>query len=325
MTGPASDARQVLAHLSAAGTSVLLIGDGGMPEIAYWGAALGTGPIDVASFERPVVGGGLDIDPPLGIVAETRRGWFGPPGIEGKRADGRDFAPRFHVTDLRADDRVCCVELADDVAALRLVLELTLDNFGVLGAHATITNTSNEAYELHALRLALPVGAQADELLTLSGRHAFEFAPTRTPWHATCLTVENRHGKTSHERVGAVFAGTTGFGEQHGEVLTSMVLSPPIDPKPSLRSPASGRHRRITLRRSASRGSMTNGCTAYCTYRWPANSSAARVYSRRGSLRRSWRPDASSPMQGSPPRSCCPRPACCCTSPSFTDPTSTAR
>ena len=48
--------RRLLAHLTDEHTSLVLMGDGGMPEIAFWGAALGPGTVDVAAFERPIVG-----------------------------------------------------------------------------------------------------------------------------------------------------------------------------------------------------------------------------------------------------------------------------
>lgn len=210
--------RVVLAHLTDGRTSVVLAGDGGMPEILHWGAALGMGDLDVTIFERPVVGGSLDLDAPIGLVPEARRGWFGPPGIEGCRPDGTDFAPRFRLESSDVREGRFVAQLRDLQAGLELTLHVELDDTGMLVVRAELTNTGASPFRVDALRLALPVPAHADELLTLTGRHNFEFVPQRTPWRQTCLTVENRHGKTSHERVGAVFAGPTGFGEHAGEV-----------------------------------------------------------------------------------------------------------
>ncbi len=47
------------------------------------------------ALQRPVPRGGLDVDPPLGLIAEASVGWFGTPGLEGHRPDGSDFAPQF--------------------------------------------------------------------------------------------------------------------------------------------------------------------------------------------------------------------------------------
>ena len=83
-------------HLTDDRSSMLITISRGMPCVAHWGAAVGD--LDRAllgAVERAVPGGGLDVDPPLGLVAESGVGSFGRPGIEGHRPDGRDFAPRF--------------------------------------------------------------------------------------------------------------------------------------------------------------------------------------------------------------------------------------
>ena len=91
-------------HLTDGQTSVLITTAGGMPCLAHWGAALGdTDRAVIGALERPVPGGGLDVDPPLGLVAEASVGWFGTPGLEGHRPDGRDFAPQFTLQSIEAD------------------------------------------------------------------------------------------------------------------------------------------------------------------------------------------------------------------------------
>ena len=85
-----------VAHLTDGESSLLIVITGGMPSVAHWGAALGDSDRGlIGALERPVPGGGLDVDPPLGLVAEAGVGWFGTPGIEGHRPDGSDFAPQF--------------------------------------------------------------------------------------------------------------------------------------------------------------------------------------------------------------------------------------
>ncbi len=210
--------REVLAHLTDGTTSVVVVGDGGMPEIAFWGAALGSADLDPALFVRPVVGGGLDVDPPVGLVTEASAGWFGRAGIEVYRQGGRDAAPRFRVTSCEADSARFVVELDDVHAALHLSVELSLDAAGVLTAAAALRNDGPDPLHVEALRISLPLPERAGELLTIGGRHTFEFLEQRTLWNRSCITVENRHGKTSHERLPFVVAGTSGFGEHHGEV-----------------------------------------------------------------------------------------------------------
>lgn len=208
----------VLGCLSNEHVSVVVLSDGGMPEIGYWGSPIGDGTIDAGLFARPVVGGGLDVDAPLGVVAEAARGWFGRPGIEGNRPGGGDFAPRFSLIDAECDASHISARLRDEHAHLELTLDLALAERGLVSVRSSLRNTGDDEFRLGALRVALPMPDRAVELLTLGGRHLFEFAEQRVPWIRSCVTVENRHGKTSHERLGAVVAGTERFGEHHGEV-----------------------------------------------------------------------------------------------------------
>jgi len=216
---PTARTVRLLAHLTNGETSLLITGDGGMPCLAHWGAPLGdTDARLLPGLERPVPRGGLDVDPPIGLVAESSVGWFGTPGLEGHRPDGNDFAPQFLLTSNDLDANSATFILVDESALLSLTISVVLHPSGVVSLSATISNDGTTPYSLDALRLSLPVPSQAQELLTVGGRWTNEFGQTRTPWIANCLTVENRHGKTSHERLGAVFAGTTAFSEQSGEV-----------------------------------------------------------------------------------------------------------
>src|SRR4029079_2250659 len=178
--------------------------------------------------------GGLDVDPPLGLVAEASVGWFGTPGVEGHRPDGGDFAPQFRIDSTESTPTTARFELTDASASLGMAIAVTLHPSGVATFAVSLVNNGASAYALEALRVSLPLPSQAAELLTVGGRWANEFLQARTPWNtnwltidflqtrrpwnATCLTIENRRGRTSHERVGAVFAGTPGFTEHSGEV-----------------------------------------------------------------------------------------------------------
>ncbi len=219
MTLSTIPAETSLVHLSNGRTSLVFADTGGMPRLVHWGQALGPlSPGAAAMWDRPAPGGGLDIDPPLGLVAQAGDGWFGTPGIEGHRPGGRDFAPRFSLISTEVDDHRVTFELADANAGLGLEMAVQLHDSGVSTFSATLINQGTTRYLLSALRISLPLPSQARELMTIGGRWTNEFGLTRTPWVSNCLTVDNRHGKTSHERLGAVFAGTPGFSEQSGEV-----------------------------------------------------------------------------------------------------------
>ena len=208
-----------LAHLTNARSSLLIASTGGMPTLVHWGAPLGD--VDdrlLRAVERPVPRGGLDIDPPVGLIAESSVGYFGRPGIEGHRDDGRDFAPQFVLRSSRAGDNEAEFALADAAAGLSVTIAVVLEESGVAVFRASVSNDGDGVYRLGALRLSLPVPAEAGELLTVGGRWTNEFGQTRTPWKGNCLTIENRRGRTSHERFGAVFAGVPTFTEHFGEV-----------------------------------------------------------------------------------------------------------
>ncbi len=208
-----------LVHLTDGNASLLMTSGGGMPCLVHWGAPLGDVDSHVlAAVQRPVPGGGLDVDPPLGLIAESSVGWFGTPGIEGHRPDGRDFAPQFAMTSFDVEQDQAEFALVDEAAQLSLSINVNLHASGVASFRTSISNDGDTPYALDAFRLSLPLPAQAQELLTVGGRWTNEFGQTRTPWIGNCLTIDNRRGKTSHERLGAVFAGTPAFTEHSGEV-----------------------------------------------------------------------------------------------------------
>ncbi|MDP9463452.1 MAG: alpha-galactosidase, partial [Actinomycetota bacterium] len=160
--------KDLLAHLTGSHTSLLITSSGGMPCLAHWGAPLGDSDAGLLpALERPVPGGGLDIDPPLGLIAESSVGWFGNPGLEGHRPDGRDFAPQFVMRSSHADERRAEFHLADESASLSLSIVITLHPSGVATFDTSVSNDGDSDYALDACRLSLPVPAQAQELLTV--------------------------------------------------------------------------------------------------------------------------------------------------------------
>ncbi len=213
---------QVLAHLRAHGTddtssSMVIIGDGGMPVIAHWGADLGDGHLDARHFSRLVPGGALDAEAPLAIITEASRGYTGVPGIDCSR-DGQHLVPRFEMQSAEITDTSALFVLHDDVSQLTMDIVVSVHTGGVITIGASVTNNASSPLSLSALRLCVPVGASAREILTLGGRHAMENVQQRTPWDRTTMSVTSRSGRTGHEQQNVVFVGTSQFGEHHGEV-----------------------------------------------------------------------------------------------------------
>lgn len=196
-----------------------------MPSLEYWGGALNDddpAAIDLLG-DRPVSQGTLDQEPPLGLVTETGRGFPGSPGIVGHRAGGDGYGPRFEgaktETIESSTESAVRITLDDPHAQLSMAVRVGLHlESEVLTISVTVTNNGSTDYVLDTLAPSLRLPTWAEELLTLDGRWAFEFQQTRHRWEQGAWVGENRKGRTSHDRVPTVFAGSEGFTETTGEV-----------------------------------------------------------------------------------------------------------
>jgi alpha-galactosidase len=207
-----------LLHLHHDDLSVVISTQGNVPAIVYWGNALGASSLQSHMFTRAVLGGGIDLDPPLGIIPQHHDGWLGTSGIEGCFHDGSGSFPHFVIESSTHTATSATFILCDDHLDLELELNLKIHPSGVLALDGSFTNRGSLPYLLHSLRFALPVPSRAEELLTLGGRWGMEFGEQRTSWKQSTISVSNSRGRTSHEKWPVVFAGTAQFGEQHGEV-----------------------------------------------------------------------------------------------------------
>jgi len=212
------EANDQLLHLHDERLSVVISTRGNVPAIVYWGNFLGESPLQQNMFERAVLGGGIDLDPPLGIVPQHHDGWLGNPGFEGCFPDGSGSFPHFVITSNADTNTTADFILRDAGLDLDLKISIEIHTSGVLTISGAFTNRGSLPYLLHALRFALPVPPRAQELLTIGGRWGMEFGEQRTPWMQSAISISNSRGRTSHEKWPVVFAGTSQFGEQYGEV-----------------------------------------------------------------------------------------------------------
>ena len=212
------EANDQLLHLHDERLSVVICTRGNVPAIVYWGNFLGESPLQQNMFERAVLGGGIDLDPPLGIIPQHHDGWLGNPGFEGCFPDGSGSFPHFVITSSSNTTNSADFTLRDSGLDLGLQIGIEIHASGVLTISGAFTNRGSLPYLLHALHFALPVPPRAQELLTIGGRWGMEFGEQRTPWMQSAISISNSRGRTSHEKWPVVFAGTSQFGEQHGEV-----------------------------------------------------------------------------------------------------------
>lgn len=226
-------------HLRAHGVSVLLDVNGGLlPAITHWGQDLGelteadasllvlgkTEPFSVNNQDEPVR---------VNLLATHEPGWYGRTGLEGSRADGSDWSPKF-ITErltvlttqplqrrgslIETGAAALTITATDPLANLAITLEVELLSSGLLRARAALTNTGTSAYNVRELGIVLPVPSAARELQDFRGHWAKERAPQRTAFNVGTHLREGRKGRTGADAAFMLTAGEPGFGFEKGEV-----------------------------------------------------------------------------------------------------------
>jgi alpha-galactosidase len=220
-----SGAIRVIDHLWTEHTSVVVAARDEILFIPYIGPSLCDADeyedfrIDPTFFARGVVGGGLDIEVTPALIPLPSQGWTGTPGLEVSR-NGAVLPLNLRLTETSWDKEIdeTFLVLTDSSHHVSVEIVLSMKESNVLTIDAAVKNLSDGTLDITSAQVNLPVGDSATEVLTLGGRHAMEAVQQRTPWGHSRIAIENRTGRTSHEQLGVVFAGTSGFTEQTGEV-----------------------------------------------------------------------------------------------------------
>jgi len=190
----------------------------GLPEIVHWGARLPPGGT-AALRDRAPARNLLDDDiAEASLFPTLGAGLFRMPALAVHR-DGRDWSAAFgDVTVDATADGTLTIAAHDRVAGLRIVIELALPRDGdVLTMRATLTNAGKAPLAVeHLAAAALRIPPEATELRTYGGRWAHEFTEARSALPDGALLLENRRGRTSHDRFPLLIAVTPGCGEQDG-------------------------------------------------------------------------------------------------------------
>jgi alpha-galactosidase len=212
-----------IVHLSTDTVSLVLdTRGGGLPVIVHWGAPLGElSEEDLEALadatEPPAAVSTPDAPVPVALLPEAVRGYQGRPGLRGSRA-GRAWVTSFRVSDVRVAGSSVVIVAEDPDALLYLEVTVELAPSGLLRLRSRLTNDGPEPYTVDGLEAALPVPAQATELLDLTGHWARERHPQRRPFDLGTWSRESRRGRTGHDATLALLAGTAGFGFRRGEV-----------------------------------------------------------------------------------------------------------
>ncbi len=210
---------QVVDHLYNNNTSVVFAVYNHQLFIAHLGQSLGETDIPPSLLSRGVLGGGLDTEIVPALFPSASDGWTGTPGCAVSR-DGHQLpvALRYLSHSRERMGVSTTFTLVDAAHNLRVNVTVTLHESNVITFSSQLANDGSSDIAVNSLSLCLPIAEHAGELLTLGGRHAMEAVQHRTPWNRTQHLIENRTGRTSHEQLAVVFAGTDGFSEQSGDV-----------------------------------------------------------------------------------------------------------
>lgn len=207
-----------IAHLRDGTISVVIAEDDGAVFIAHLGDDIGNDAIDTYLLSRGVLGGGLDRPVFPWLIAEPSRSWMGHPGLQCRRGDSVVLPTRVRMHQCATDSTTCTIGLRDELHGIELEVSIALTDAGTVTIDTACLNGGADALSIDVLTVAVPIDPRCTELLTLGGRHAMEAVEHRHQWHRNVVSLENRSGRTSHEQMNAVFAGTPGFSEQSGRV-----------------------------------------------------------------------------------------------------------
>ncbi len=216
-------------HLRRGGTSVVLrLDEHLLPCVLHWGADLGE--VDEADLDAlllgtrmPYVDSALTAQEAVALLPQHSTGWLGRPGLLGSRSGGA-WSVTFDRVEHRVEDedgqsgaRVVSTG-TDGPGALSVTTELELADSGLLRVRASVRNDGDDDYEVLQLEPALPVPAEATELLDLTGRHAHERVPQRRAWGVGTWLREAWGGRPGHDSASVLCAGAPGFAFRSGRV-----------------------------------------------------------------------------------------------------------
>lgn len=205
-----------------ASTLLLLSRDGGLPEILHWGAHLP----DLTETEarclraRGVASNALDADVPFARLLPTSgAGSFGMPGLAAHRW-AADWSAEFTLTNVETIDAAIILRARDSVIGVDLLITLRLRPDGDVLEQMADLSVDRAAGALSIDRFAagtILAPSRARTLMTFGARWGREFAEHYAKLDHGALVIENRRGRTSHDRVPLLIAATEDASEPAGE------------------------------------------------------------------------------------------------------------
>jgi alpha-galactosidase len=215
-------------HFRHGGVSLVVVPADGPPCLLHWGADLGelssadlSGLMALGAPGRPH--SAIDVPRRLGLVPDSASGFTGTPALEGFRLNGLGSpfpSPQAWLCEVASGSTGSTLTARgrDDEAGWDVEVTLALTGAGLLRMRTRVTNVGTGELQVTAARNVVPVGANATELLDLTGRWCKERVPQRHEFVQGTFTRTGRHGRTGHDSSLLLVAGTPGFGFGRGEV-----------------------------------------------------------------------------------------------------------
>lgn len=205
-------------------TVILELPEREAPLWCYWGPRLPDDALPPAALRdtRPLPSFSLAFDQPLSVLPGFGVGWFGAPALLAHRA-GRDFAQAFTACEVEClrPGQAFRLSLEDPVAALRVVIDLSLDpRSDVLLMSSEVRNLGTAPLDVQWLAAAtLPLPEGVAQVRSYAGQHMHEFLLQTDVLSRSSWLRENRRGRTSHDCFPGAVVATPGAGEDSGLVF----------------------------------------------------------------------------------------------------------
>ncbi|MEM7610576.1 MAG: alpha-galactosidase [Pseudomonadota bacterium] len=212
-------------RIDSAKSSGILTLQRGMPRLCYWGNPLerGISPEAIARLtRRPAVPGALDEPEALTLVPEAGTGYGAHPGLVVSR-DGETLTTQLQVTGVDIDEHRLAFDSEDLLAGVRMRMTIGIDpDSHTLYTENTLINLASEPLALHWLTsMTLPLPDNHTDCLLLSGRWAQEFQMHRVQHGVSAHLMDNRRGRTSHDRFPGLISGSSGFSAERGQAIAA--------------------------------------------------------------------------------------------------------
>ena len=205
-------------RLDAAGQTIALATDAGIPEVIYWGPPLPEAE-DLAQValaaRNDLTGGMLDRLPAVSLSPEPGRAFQGQPGHVLAEADGTPLLPAFRFD--RAEVSPGGLALISTAEGLTLTHVLQAQSTGTITLQTRLV--SDRPIRVQWLATPALPAPQSGEMIDVHGKWIGEFHLIRTPWSPGIRMREARTGRSGHEHPPYLILAEDGCSNARGAAL----------------------------------------------------------------------------------------------------------